>query len=490
MKINSVSPDHLIFTSNTQVQQGVIAPEEQDILDMPKVQVILENQIKVLLGEMTKLLNHQATTLQELPSAVSAEAAKILQQSLISDEVVPQGLTAIYKGQKVVIQNLIAMANSMDDAAFLSQNLPGKLPESISKALINFQDLAARSGTDIGKNIMLLAHKLVDNPNPVINAPDILAQTARSLIDSTPREELTIARQEIMQKLPGLLNSLIDDFSQELTQLTTEQGRQILSTSLRENSQQLLETIKNSDRPYYGLPSLLDDLIALFENNLNNVSPLLEKDVMIGNLRQLSQQLFQDILPEDQPVLNRMIDKMQERVPESVKLAAQQHNMPELAQNWVIQKIATGRSWLSMPGEAMQEASQKLREMAVAIQRTTEMPAEAAKAQNAFNLLVPLYLGEEKKPYPAYIHVYQDKERKSAKGEGFVPETWFRLCLSTENIGIVDMIFHIFGKNQLSIRVNFSDIIIAEQFKNNVENIWSKIEETQLTISDISVNAV
>ena len=60
-----------------------------------------------------------------------------------------------------------------------------------------------------------------------------------------------------------------------------------------------------------------------------------------------------------------------------------------------------------------------------------------AEGHRSMSFMTPLYMADDmQKPYPAYIHVY-DEEKKDESGGPKKKETWIRVCLLTDNIGFI-----------------------------------------------------
>jgi len=513
---------------------------------LQQVQLLLDNQVKMLLGELAKVLDRQDVAIQKLPPDIAQAAEKLLQQPLNGAEVVPQGLSAMLKGRNTVVQNLLTFADVLDDTAHFSKQLPQGIPVAWKNVLTKFLDETIKLIPDFDKKLVTLTSQLLDSskkvsdapvilqqaskqlvsntPRPeltiiqqdllskklvtltgqllgssekVIDAPAILQQAGRELVSSTPRPELTIIQQDLLTKLPILFDKLITNFEQQLTEYSPKnQDKTTLINTLRQICNDLIQDVaempQNRQPAFIGVPSVIDDIIELLESRISTVYANTEQDVILTSLRQKCRQMIQSLPPDDRTAFRQLTDNMEESIPEKIRQAAVQHNIPELRQTWVIQRLAAAREWLATPPEVLRQASQTLHEMAASIPRaSSDTPSEATSGQNSLNMVIPLYFGEDKKAYPAYIHVYRDKDENSGKTDGTTAETWLRVCISTQNIGIVDMVFHIYGDKQLNIRLNFSDASLAGKFKENIAAIRTKLDkDSPLTLADFNVNPV
>ncbi len=144
----------------------------------------------------------------------------------------------------------------------------------------------------------------------------------------------------------------------------------------------------------------------------------------------------------------------------------------------------------TLPEKVLQESAQTIRKIVETMSdfeplKGSFTPKESAVATFAF----PLYLEPGKMPYPAYVHVYHQEEREDS-GTGTIQgkETWMRFCLGTENIGIVDVVFHLYGDNQLDVKVGFADNASADEFKEYIPDIEQGLSDAPVNLATINVN--
>jgi len=115
--------------------------------------------------------------------------------------------------------------------------------------------------------------------------------------------------------------------------------------------------------------------------------------------------------------------------------------------------------------------------------------ADSSAGHDVFTAVLPLCLGEGR-VYPAYIHVARDRESAGARREDEERETWMRVCLATDNIGVVDTVFHLRGRRQLAIRVGFTDREAADELRRHLPEIRARLAASALTLTDLSVVAL
>lgn len=493
MKITSTGVDPTIAIATThQGQHSDIAhtqPHTPVASVQPQVQLLLDNQVKLLLAEVTALLRQQADSLAQLPPAVAQTADQLLHEPLQGEKLVPQGLTAMLNGQKSAVQNLLLLAGVLKDAAVVKQYFPDGLSDALRKTLNAFESQITRLGDDPTSTLLTLATQLAASEKPVHKAPLVLEQLCRQLQSDQSGQQGT---GQSPASLAKMFAQLADDFSSQLIPFTTSvHERNLLITVFRQTAQQLLSTYTDTpDGQLPGLPAIMDKLLESFDLQLIKLNPALEKDIMATDLRQISRQMADSLSVGERQSLQQLISLLQDDVPAKLNQAALQHNLPELKEAWVLLKMASAKEWLNLPTDVLLKSSQNVHEMAASLLRgATDQSGDQGNKQNSITLAMPLYFGEEARPYPAYIHISQDQERRNSAAD-FVPETWLRLCMATDNIGIVNMIFHVYGNNQLNIKVVFSDVGAAEDFASSVPDIEAKLAESPFTLGDISIAAM
>ncbi|MDR7865426.1 MAG: flagellar hook-length control protein FliK [Sporomusaceae bacterium] len=198
-------------------------------------------------------------------------------------------------------------------------------------------------------------------------------------------------------------------------------------------------------------------------------------------------------LPEDikAPAVRAQIEKaaaaLSRSIPDTVRQAAALHSLPELQEALVWQKVADSLPWLKMPTETLEQASRTLREMAGAINSSKQSAADTPGGQKVLVITMPVFFADGR-AYPAYIHISRDREQADNPAAP-VRETWLRMCVATDNLGVVDMVFHLRGEQQLSIRVTFSNREAGEEFRGVLPELRGALAESELTVADIAVVA-
>ena len=109
--------------------------------------------------------------------------------------------------------------------------------------------------------------------------------------------------------------------------------------------------------------------------------------------------------------------------------------------------------------------------------------------QKTISFMMPLYLGENEKSYPAYVHIYDGEPQDEMTGEK-KKETWLRICVLTDNIGAVELTCRLYEGNSLNLKVNFSDDTVIKEFSEYIPDIQASFADSPLELKDIKVGAV
>ncbi len=143
-----------------------------------------------------------------------------------------------------------------------------------------------------------------------------------------------------------------------------------------------------------------------------------------------------------------------------------------------------------MTGRQLKKAGKDIADLVLSMRHSMTGTNREVQGQRSLNFMMPLYMENEEKAYPSYIHVYDENEQDPYTGE-IQKETWLRLCVLTDNIGAVELTCRVYGENELDMRLFFSDHEIAEEFRDVIPNFIGSLGETKdLTLNEIKVGAV
>lgn len=147
----------------------------------------------------------------------------------------------------------------------------------------------------------------------------------------------------------------------------------------------------------------------------------------------------------------------------------------------------TAELWRDQRPEELKTAIKVVQELAETMTKPGGVTAERQDNQKVLSFTVPLYFGEGQSVYPAHIHVYhQEQEDKKNPGRK-VTETWLRICLETENIGVVETAFRLYDEHNLDVKVRFTDSQAAAGFAGHVEEVKQQLGQLPLTLGEFLV---
>ncbi|MEN6565229.1 MAG: hypothetical protein ABFC57_02895 [Veillonellales bacterium] len=332
-----------------------------------------------------------------------------------------------------------------------------------------------------------------------------LLQQRDTILLSLPAEIQPTVENIIQKNMPGL-----EDLSRGAASLaalqkkTTDQLQQLL-TLLTDSAgmtdqlkPQLTDSLQQAIRTYTPLKEMstelltADDLISMAKQLLAN--PSSDIGIVVADR---SRQLWQQsplaaavALPEaSQKALSQFIALLSQHVPEPLKTAAAQYNLPELPELWALLQAKDVLKWWDMTPDKLSASLQSLRKLVMLLQKPETVQGETIANTTILSMNTPLYLGDGTQPYPAYIHIFHESPSPSGSSEGRQYETWIHICLQTEYAGTVDVVFRLYQQDQLDVRVSFSVPQAARLFNECLSDIKAGFRDFALHLSQISVKA-
>lgn len=230
-------------------------------------------------------------------------------------------------------------------------------------------------------------------------------------------------------------------------------------------------------------------------DTMKDLANLLLKDATLTEEETMLLQKFvngeQTVLTEnDAKQLQLLLRLCESNVPASVRQAAKNNNMPDLPKLWAFMELCDLASLKEQTPRALRSASRHVADFATAMRGQMESEGtNNVQGERSMNFMMPLYLGENEKSYPAYIHVYD--EEKQPEGEAKKSkETWLRICLLTENIGAVELTCRVYDKSKLDVRVIFSQSEAVQGFREYLPEFRASFRDSSLQLSDLKIGTV
>lgn len=284
-------------------------------------------------------------------------------------------------------------------------------------------------------------------------SPKVLHQAAE--LENNPLFKQIFSRYGYSQET-GVVRQPIQTAQQEIPQLT--------------NNQQVVDSFRN-------LAELL-----LKDSNLTAKDMALLKNFVNSSQTQLSQQ--------DAKQLNLLLKMVQSNVPAAIQQAGQQPGMEGLPKLWAFLQLADLGSLKDLKAKDFKNANKEIKTVVSSLKSSISSEGSyQADGQKSISFVMPLYIGEGGHSYPAYINLYDEPEHEDECGRKR-KDTWFRVCVLTDNIGAVDIVCQLFEGNNLNLRINFSDNEIVKDFGEYLPDIRKALYDTSIHLNDLRVGTV
>lgn len=284
-------------------------------------------------------------------------------------------------------------------------------------------------------------------------SPKVLHQAAE--LENNPLFKQIFSRYGYSQET-GVVRQPTQTAQQEIPQLP--------------NNQQVVDSFRN-------LAELL-----LKDSNLTAKDMTLLRNFVNSSQTQLSQQ--------DAKQLNLLLKMVQSNVPAAIQQAGQQPGMEGLPKLWAFLQLADLGSLKDLKAKDFKNANKEIKAVVSSLKSSISSEGSyQADGQKSISFVMPLYIGEGGHSYPAYINLYDEPEHEDECGRKR-KDTWFRVCVLTDNIGAVDIVCQLFEGNNLNLRINFSDNEIVKDFGEYLPDIRKALYDTSIHLNDLRVGTV
>ena len=284
-------------------------------------------------------------------------------------------------------------------------------------------------------------------------SPKVLHQAAE--LENNPLFKQIFSRYGYSQET-GVVRQPTQTAQQEIPQLP--------------NNQQVVDSFRN-------LAELL-----LKDSNLTAKDMALLKNFVNSSQTKLSQQ--------DAKQLNLLLKMVQSNVPAAIQQAGQQPGMEGLPKLWAFLQLADLGSLKDLKAKDFKNANKEIKTVVSSLKSSISSEGSyQADGQKSISFVMPLYIGEGGHSYPAYINLYDEPEHEDECGRKR-KDTWFRVCVLTDNIGAVDIVCQLFEGNNLNLRINFSDNEIVKDFGEYLPDIRKALYDTSIHLNDLRVGTV
>lgn len=248
---------------------------------------------------------------------------------------------------------------------------------------------------------------------------------------------------------------------------------------------------------------------AMFSGRAPTSLPMENTSRTMETMKQLASLLLKDaeLTPEDERLLTDFVNNKQtmlseqdakelqmllrlceKNVPASVQQSAQQKGMEDMPRLWAFMELCDLAMIRERDPKALKRAGKSLSDFA-SMMKNSMLPenGRTAEGHRSMSFMTPLYMADDmQKPYPAYIHVY-DEDKKDESGGPSKKETWIRVCLLTDNIGAVDVSFRMYEGSNLDVRIYFSERENIEDFRDYMNEFRASFDDKSLTLMSVKV---
>ena len=209
-----------------------------------------------------------------------------------------------------------------------------------------------------------------------------------------------------------------------------------------------------------------------------------------GELTQLLQQWQAKVQgdPAQTLLLERAVRQFGAQVPPDVAQTALKSNLPDLPKFWVLLKTMEAGEWNELPAQAQRKAADVVRELASSLQRPSVWEADVKTEHSLLTFTNTLLFDPQGTPYPMYWHLYHQQQKDAQGRDTGEFETWLRVCLETENMGTVDVVFRYYDEKALDVRLRFEGEEGAEAFREVLPAVRQAVGELPFELGDIWVS--
>ena len=449
-----------------------------------------------LLNQIAQEMSHEKGTVvakleqfvQTLPPEVSNKggiAAKL--------EQFVQTLSPEVSNKEAVVAKLEQFVQTLSSEASNKEAVVAKLEQFIQ----TLSSEVSNKGAVVAK-----LEQFVQTLSPEVSNKEVVVTQLEQFVQSLPLEVsnkgMVVAQLErFVQTLPSEIVKALQlslkqggDIADILRGFANNFSNAVVLNEHMNSEMQSLATkiIENMGAKSPSMPVDTNNILSQFTKQMTDTAATVEQLKTL--IQQLKTQLFAGdpkLLEKQQYALNQLTTLFEQNIPQSLQEGAVKHKLPELPQMWVLLKSLGTEQWQDIEPQNLQKSASVIKELAQSIYKSTGLTGEKQAEHSVLSFSIPLHVAEGIY-YPAHIHIYHQQKDNSSQPAERQFETWLRICVDTENIGMVDSVFRLYGDNKLDVRVNFSATSAATQFAQDLPNIKKSLDDTKLNLTDIIIN--
>ena len=191
--------------------------------------------------------------------------------------------------------------------------------------------------------------------------------------------------------------------------------------------------------------------------------------------------------PEEVEQFNKLLKLCEDFTPLSIKQAAVKNKAEDLPKLWIMAQLSDLAEVADLPAEQLKAAAKSLHDFSTILRSALQNENEVGNNQKSMSFMLPLYMGENEQNYPAYFHIYHEKENGKNPYANQEYETWLRICLLTENIGAVEIVFRLYENDKLNLRIALAEDEFVKDFNENFSQVQTALTEMPFNLTEVKV---
>ena len=191
--------------------------------------------------------------------------------------------------------------------------------------------------------------------------------------------------------------------------------------------------------------------------------------------------------PEEVEQFNKLLKLCEDFTPLSIKQAAVKNKAEDLPKLWIMAQLSDLAEVADLPAEQLKAAAKSLHDFSTILRSALQNENEVGNNQKSMSFMLPLYMGENEQNYPAYFHIYHEKENGKNPYANQEYETWLRICLLTENIGAVEIVFRLYENDKLNLRIALAEDEFVKDFNENFSQVQTALTEMSFNLTEVKV---
>jgi phage gpG-like protein len=479
--------------------------------EYPDVQILLQQITESLTGQADSSPDQLADQLLQLAKQLNTVSQSNLKQAI---EQLLQEFSSENAQQQPSNADISQRDLKQAAVQLLQQFMPENIDENGRQAVAQLAKLLEKS--------MPLALQQSSEQNGITDLPEawsvLTAVDAQQFKDVSPKvlQQAAAALQELYQEMKtspdkaavaAKLELFVQTLSPEIGKAVQQAIKQGISddTVLAliktfENAAQVNEKIPEDAKVFLAklaengtaksLAAPAADLLAQAVNQLSETASTIEQIKTL--MKDIHNQLFSanaKLFEKAQPNLDQLTKLVEQNIPQALQDLAGKIKSPELLKMWVLLKAAGGEPWLNSDPQNLQKSVATIKELAQSMYKSLAGETERQIDHKTLSFTVPLYFADGTS-YPTHIHIYQQEKENGNQVTKKQFETWMRVSVDTQNIGLVDSVFRLYEENKLDLRVIFPDSDAISEFTKSLPEIRKSIEDTTLTLTNIMINKI